>query len=89
MGNLKYVEALIGPNTVNTLPLETLEAYRDHGNPKAELTHEIDKSKLVFQQLLELNINIDQLTQQLEKEGIDKFSKSYDQLIETLTKKMK
>ena len=85
--DIKYVEALIGHETVNTLPLETLDAYRDHGNPEARLGLEFDKAKWFFQQLPELGINIDQVTQQLENEGVDKFNKAYDQLIETLKKK--
>ena len=84
--DIKYVEALIGPETVNTLPLETIDAYRDHGDPKVRLGLDIDKATWFFQQLPELGINIDQVTQQLEDEGVDKFTKAYDQLIETLKK---
>lgn len=82
--DIKYVEALIGPDTVNTLPLATIDNYRDHGNPKLRLNLEIDKAKWLFDQLQYLNIKIDKITQQLEDEGVDKFSRSYDQLIETL-----
>lgn len=84
--DIKYVEALIGMKTINTLPLETIDAYRDHGEPKTRLELEVDKAKNYFQVLPKLNINIDQVTQQLENEGVDKFSKSYDQLIITLKK---
>ncbi|MDR3491389.1 MAG: transaldolase [Gammaproteobacteria bacterium] len=84
--DIKYVEALIGPLTVNTLPLETIEAYRDHGDPKLSLELETDKASQFFKQLPELDINIDNVTQQLENEGVDKFIESYDQLIETLKK---
>ncbi len=86
--DIKYVEALIGPHTVNTLPIETIDAYRDHGDPKARLELDLDKATDFFQRLPELDINIDQVTQQLENEGVDKFTKSYDQLIETLNKKI-
>ena len=85
--DIKYVEALIGPETVNTLPLETIDAYRDHGDPKVRLGLELDKAKGFFQRLPDLGINIDQVTQQLENEGVDKFIKAYDQLIATLKKK--
>ncbi|MGB6976760.1 MAG: transaldolase [Gammaproteobacteria bacterium] len=84
--DIKYVEALIGPQTVNTLPLETIEDYRNHGDPKARLGLELDKAMYFFQQLPELGINIDKVTQQLENEGVDKFTEAYDQLIETLKK---
>jgi transaldolase len=86
--DIKYVEALIGPETVNTLPLETIVAYRDHGKPEVRLNSDLTKTKWYFNTLSELGINIDQVTQQLESEGVDKFSQSFDQLIETLKKKM-
>ncbi len=86
--DIKYVEALIGPETVNTLPLETLNAYRDHGDPKVRLTSEGDKAHAAFQLLSKLGINIDQMTEQLEKEGVDKFITAYDQLIDALKKSL-
>lgn len=85
--DVMYVEALIGKDTVNTVPLETLNAYRDHGNPKLTLTDDLEKSYSVFEQLPPLNINLDKITQQLEDEGIEKFVKSFDALIQTLQKK--
>lgn len=85
--DVKYVEALIGPQTVNTVPLETLDAYRDHGDPKMRLTSDVDQAKFAFQHLSQLGINIDNVTQQLEDEGVDKFAKAYDQLIATLNQK--
>ncbi len=85
--DVKYVEAIIGPNTVNTLPLETLNAYRDHGHPKLELEQDIDKAQAVFKKLSELGIDIDKMTQQLEHEGVDKFNKSFDQLMSVLKDK--
>lgn len=87
--DIKYVEALIGPLTVNTLPLETIEAYHDHGDPKVRIKQDLDKAKSDFQQLPKFDIDIDQVTQQLENEGVDKFAKSYDQLIQTLKKNIK
>lgn len=86
--DIKYVEALIGPQTVNTLPLETIDAYRDHGNPQVRLTSDLDKATSAFQLLPECGIDIDHITQQLEEEGVDKFNKAYDALIETLKKKV-
>ncbi len=82
--DIKYVEALIAPHTVNTLPMETLEAYRDHGDPEVRINIGLDKLSWLFQGLIELGIDIDKITQQLEDEGVDKFNKAYDQLIETL-----
>ena len=82
--DVKYVEALIGPQTVNTLPLETLEAYRDHGDPKLRLEDDTEKFSKILHELPNLGIDLSQVTQALEDEGVDKFIKSYDQLIKTL-----
>lgn len=82
--DVKYVEALIGPETINTLPQETLNAYRDHGDPAARLEEGLAKADRVLDQLPELDIDIDAITQQLEDEGVEKFNKPYDSLMETL-----
>ena len=85
--DVKYVEPLIGPDTINTMPPETLEAYRDHGNPAPRLEEDVDQATAVLQRLPELHIDINQVTQQLEDEGIDKFNKPYDSLLKTLEDK--
>jgi transaldolase len=84
--DVKYVEALIGSDTVNTLPVKTFQAYLDHGDPKPRLEKDLDKAKLVFQKLPELGINIDKITEQLEKEAVVKFINPFDKLMETLKK---
>jgi transaldolase/glucose-6-phosphate isomerase len=85
--DVKYVEALIGPETVNTLPQETLHAYRDHGIPASRIEEGAEEAHKVLRQLAELAIDIDQVTQQLEDEGVEKFNKPYDSLMETLKTK--
>jgi transaldolase len=80
----KYVEALIGPNTIDTIPVETFDAYRDHGDPKVRLEEDIDMAYEVFQLLPQLDIDINKVTQQLEIEGVDKFNKPFDQLMKSL-----
>ncbi len=85
--DVKYVEALIGPDTVNTVPLETLDAYRDHGEPKARLEQDVNEASQVLERLPELGISIDKVTQQLEDEGVDKFNKPFDKLMETLAQR--
>jgi transaldolase/glucose-6-phosphate isomerase len=85
--DVKYVEALIGPDTVNTLPQETLNAYRDHGDPALSLEEGLEESHRVFRQLEDLGIDMNQVTQQLEEEGVEKFNKPYDSLMETLKTK--
>jgi transaldolase len=82
--DVKYIEALIGPDTINTVPLETIDAYRDHGDPKVRLEHDVANADWVLKQLPEVGINIDAVTQQLENEGVEKFIKPFDKLLETL-----
>ncbi|MEO6545750.1 MAG: transaldolase family protein [Nitrospiraceae bacterium] len=82
--DVKYVAALIGPDTVNTAPLETLDAYRDHGNPKARLEQDVVEARLVLERLTELGISLDQVTQQLEDDGVVKFNKPFDKILQTL-----
>jgi len=84
--DVKYIEALIGADTVNTAPVETLNAYRDHGQPKARLEQDSQETKWILQRLPELGINIDKVTQQLEDEGVEKFQYAFDELMETLAK---
>lgn len=87
--DIKYVEALIGPTTVDTLPLETIEAYRDHGDPKLRLTDDLSQAVHYFHELPKLNIDMEQVSQQLEEEGVAKFATAYDKLISTLSQKVK
>jgi transaldolase len=82
--DVKYVEPLIGPDTVNTLPPETLEAYRDHGDPAPRLTKGVDRAAAVLARLPDLGLDLDQATQQLEDEGVEKFNKPFDSLMATL-----
>jgi transaldolase len=84
--DLKYVERLIGPETINTMPLETLQAYRDHGQPALRLAEGASEAQGVLGHLAELEIDLDALTQQLEDEGIRKFNKPFDLLIQTLNR---
>jgi len=82
--DIKYVEALIGPETVNTVPLETLNAYRDHGQPAYRLETGLDESTAVLDGLADLGIDLNEITDQLEAEGVQKFIKPYDHLLEML-----
>jgi transaldolase len=84
--DVKYIESLIGPNTVDTAPVETLDDYRDHGEPKDRIEQEGATASRMLDRLPELGINIDKETQQLEDEGVEKFSKSFDKLMATLEK---
>jgi transaldolase/glucose-6-phosphate isomerase len=84
--NVKYVEALIGPGTVSALPLETLNAYRDHGDPAPRLEEDGKQALRELYKLAEVGIDLEQATQQLENEGVQKFIKPFDDLMETLEK---
>jgi transaldolase len=85
--DVKYVEALIQQDTVNTIPLETLKAYRDHGEPILRLGQDVKEADRVLEQLPKLAINIDEVTQQLEDEGVEKFTHPFDKLMATLARK--
>ncbi|MCL4535621.1 MAG: bifunctional transaldolase/phosoglucose isomerase [Bacteroidetes bacterium] len=85
--DVKYVEPLIGPDTINTMPLETLDAYRDHGQPAPRLEEGVPEAYQVLDQLPEVGIDLDAMTQQLEDEGVHKFIVPYNQLMKTLEEK--
>ena len=85
--DVKYVEPLIGPETINTVPMETLRAYRDHGKPAVSLGKGLSKAERILKSLPELGINLDQVTQSLEDEGVEKFVKPFDILMARLSEK--
>lgn len=85
----KYVEALIGPNTVNTIPMDTLEAFRDHGQAENSLEDGLDKASDTLAQLKKAGINLDALTQKLEDEGIEKFNQPYAKLLDAIAQQKK
>ncbi len=85
--DVKYVEALIGKETINTLPLETIEAFNDHGDAADRLSDGLDKANAVFAELEKNNISIDEITQKLEDEGLAKFEKAYNALLKTIETK--
>ncbi|AYL98349.1 transaldolase [Mucilaginibacter celer] len=80
----KYVEALIGPETVDTVPLETVEAFRDHGVAAATLETGLDKATEILAKLPSLGIDLAAVTQQLEDEGIEKFNKPFEKLLNAI-----
>ena len=82
-----YVDELIGPHTVNTLPEATLEAFEDHGRVATTLTEGLNEAEEVLKSIKTVGIDLAAVTAQLEHEGVAAFSKSFDELIETLTAK--
>ncbi|MCC6795698.1 MAG: transaldolase [Candidatus Hydrogenedentes bacterium] len=87
VSDVKYVEALIGPETVNTMPLETLNAYRDHGKPASRLEQGIGEARDILNELAEIGIDMDAVSEQLEKEGVKKFNEPFDKLLKSLESK--
>ena len=85
--DVKYVETLIGRKTVNTIPLETLNAYREHGKPASRLEEGAQEAYRVLEGLHQAGINLDALTQELEDKGVKKFSEAFEQLMAALQEK--
>lgn len=82
--DVKYVETLIGKDTINTLPMETIDAFRDHGKVADTLIKDIDHANTVMDDLKNKGIDIDIITQKLEDEGIEKFNKAYEMLLKSI-----
>ena len=87
--DLYYIEALIAPDSVNTIPPETFEAYRDHGDPKVRIHDDLPEARRVFEGLRDLGIDQARIFDELEEEGVRKFSASYDALLKALEEKEK
>jgi transaldolase len=83
-----YVEALIAPDTVNTLPPETLVAYRDHGNPVVRIQEGINSAPADLEALARAGIDLSRITRQLEEEGVEKFAASYRSLLAAIDAKI-
>jgi transaldolase len=83
-----YVEELIGPDTVNTMPLETIEAFQDHGEVRGDTVLEgIDEARDLLQQLEEAGVSYDDVVETIEAEGVQKFADSFDQIVESIRAK--
>ena len=82
-----YIEDLIGPGTVNTMPRETIEAFQDHGEVALTLEEGIDDAKQVFDQIEAAGVDYDDVTETLEREGVQKFIDSFAELFEGIEAK--
>jgi transaldolase len=83
-----YVEELIGPETVNTMPLETIEAFQDHGEIRGDTVREgIDEARDLLVQLEKVGVSYDDVVETIEAEGVQKFADSFDQIIEEVRAK--
>jgi transaldolase len=82
-----YAEQLIGPNTVDTMPLETIENFRDHGQVQLTVDHDIEKAISELGALEAIGITYEQVTKQLLDEGVQKFADSFHDLFKTIENK--
>ncbi len=79
-----YVEALIGPETVNTLPPATLKAFRDHGRVRLSIEENLEEERAVLARLEDVGISLDEVTQQVLDEGVSLFSRSFEKLMKAI-----
>ena len=82
-----YVEQLIGPDTVNTMPEETIEQYHDHGHPEPRLEHDLAEARTLIEQLAAAGVNYHDITETLEREGVEKFAGAFHDLLTALSHK--
>jgi transaldolase len=84
-----YVDELIGPDTVNTLPPETLKAFVDHGRPSETLTRDLADAQTQVRRLAELGIDLEAVTRRLQEEGVEAFAKPFQALLDSIDAKRK
>ncbi len=83
-----YVEELVGPETVNTMPLETIEAFQDHGEVRGDTVLEgVDEARDLLVQIEKAGVSYDDVVETIEAEGVQKFADSYDQIVESIRAK--
>jgi transaldolase len=82
-----YVEELIGPETVNTMPQETIEAFQDHGRVAPTLERGLDEARQLFVDLADVGVDYDDVVETLEREGVQKFSDSFAELLDEIGSK--
>jgi transaldolase len=85
--DILYIEELVGPETVNTIPLGTLEAYADHGSPANRIEAGLDETRALMSQLEEVGIDMQKVTDELIVEGVDSFSTAFDKLLDSIRTK--
>jgi len=85
--DILYVQELIGPDTVNTMPPHTIEAFRDHGVARRTIDEGLDEAYRAFAELQESGISLTEITDKLQKNGVEAFAKSFDEIRETVAAK--
>jgi transaldolase/glucose-6-phosphate isomerase len=84
--DILYIQEMIGPDTVNTIPPATFDAFRDHGQPRETLTVDLEGAKRVMSDLAGLRISIDKITDQLTEDGVRLFQEAFDKLLAAVEK---
>src|SRR6478752_4954746 len=82
-----YVEDLIGPQTINTMPEETIRAFQDHGEVALTIEQDLDEARRVFEQVEAAGVSVDDVTHTLEVEGVQKFTDSFEELLDGIRAK--
>jgi transaldolase len=85
--DIKYVQELIGPDTVDTMPPATMDAYRDHGDPRLTLTEGVDQAHEIQKHFAATGIDFNEVGETLQKEGVESFAKSFEDLIGVIKKR--
>jgi transaldolase len=86
--DVMYVEELIGPNTVNTMPLETIRAFQDHGEVRGDtVTEKVGKARKLLDELARVGVDYGDVTETLELEGVQKFADSFEELLDEVRAK--
>jgi len=87
--DVKYVDELVGPDSINTIPDATLKAFMDHGNPRLTMEGNLAAGESLFPELAALGIDMEQVAGQLENEGVKLFADSFDSLLKDIHEKKK
>jgi len=82
-----YVDTLIGPESINTMPLETIEAFQDHGTVALTVEEHLDEAQALFRELGKIGVDVDDVTETLEEEGVQKFDDSLQELFDGIRAK--
>ena len=87
--DVMYVEELIGPDTVNTMPPATLDAFRDHGRARASLTEDLESANRTMETVAKLGVSIKEVTDKLTDDGVRLFADAFDKLLRAVEKTSK
>jgi transaldolase len=82
-----YVEELIGPDTVDTMPEETIRDFQNHGQARPRLESDLEQARVLFDELAAAGVDYEDVTETLEREGVEKFAASFDELMQSLEQK--